>query len=285
MAKKDFYLNGTMLVYGLSGLDGDRKECQDQEHSMREKRDQIDRLAAMIQECKRGVVFTGAGISTESGIPDFRSPGGLWTKYRPIEFQDFLASEEMRRESWRRKFATEAVMKSAGPNRGHIAVAKLVQRGKVACVITQNVDGLHQQSGVPDDRVIELHGNATYATCLDCGKRYELDGIREAFLKEETLPVCNGCGGIVKTATISFGQSMPVRAMQDAQRETLACDLFLAVGSSLVVYPAAGFPELAKRNGARLVILNRDPTGLDGVADLAINAEIGPTLSAAVGLD
>ncbi len=252
---------------------------------MNTEREAVDQLRSMIDECKRGVVFTGAGISTESGIPDFRSPGGIWTKYQPIQFQDFLASEEMRRESWRRKFATDDVMKKAEPNKGHIAVAKLVQKGKVASVVTQNVDGLHQFSGVPDDLVIELHGNATYAACLDCRERYELDEIRKVFEKDETLPVCNQCGGIVKTATISFGQAMPVEEMKKAQGETLACDLFLAIGSSLVVYPAAGFPELAKRNGARLVILNRDPTGLDDSADLAIHHEIGPTLSQVVDLD
>ena len=245
----------------------------------------IDEFRSMIETCKRGVVFTGAGISTESGIPDFRSPGGIWTKYQPIDFKDFTASEEMRRESWRRKFATDALINEAEPNKGHLAVAKLVQRGKIASIITQNIDGLHQRSGVPDDMVIELHGNATYASCLDCQERYELDDIRETFQKEETLPICNRCGGIVKTATISFGQPMPVKEMQAAQRETLACDLFLAVGSSLVVYPAASFPEVAKQNGARLVILNRDPTGLDGIADLVMQTEIGPTLAEVVGLD
>jgi NAD-dependent deacetylase len=175
-------------------------------------------------------------------------------------------------------------MKKADPNEGHLAIAKLVQMGNVASVITQNVDGLHQRSGVPDEKVIELHGNATYAACLDCSERYELDAIRETFQKGETLPICNHCGGIVKTATISFGQPMPVKAMEAAQRETLACDLFLAIGSSLVVYPAAGFPEVAKKNGSRLVILNRERTGHDDIADLVIHAEIGPTLAEVVGL-
>ncbi|MGD8523456.1 MAG: Sir2 family NAD-dependent protein deacetylase [Desulfobacterales bacterium] len=242
-------------------------------------------LRSMIEESNRGVVFTGAGISTESGIPDFRSPGGIWTQYKPIDFRDFMASEEMQRESWRRKFASDAVMQKAQPNKGHLAVAKLVQRGKVSSVITQNVDGLHQLSGVPDDKVIELHGNTTYAACLNCGKRYELEDIRRVFEKNETLPVCDQCSGIIKTATISFGQAMPVDEMKAAESETMACDLFLAIGSSLVVYPAAGFPELARRNGARLVILNRDPTPLDGIADLALHSEIGPTLSAVVDFD
>ncbi len=246
---------------------------------------EIEQLRSMIQESKQGVVFTGAGISTESGIPDFRSPGGIWTKYQPINFNDFMASEEMRRESWRRKFASDAVMKQAQPNKGHLAVGKLVQQGKVSSVITQNIDGLHQMSGVPDEKVIELHGNATYAHCLDCGNRYELEKVYKIFEKDETLPICDQCNGIIKTATISFGQAMPVAEMQAAERETLACDIFIAIGSSLVVYPAAGFPELAKRNNARLVIINRDPTPLDGIADLVLHSEIGPTLSAAVDFD
>ncbi len=244
---------------------------------------EFSRLAEMIQASASAVVFTGAGISTESGIPDFRSPGGLWTKYQPIDFQDFIASEEMRRESWRRKFAMDETMSQAAPNRGHRAVSALVERGKVGAVITQNVDGLHQASGVPDARVIELHGNTTYARCLDCFERYELAAIKAAFLADETLPICEACGGIVKTATISFGQSMPEVQMAQAQQATLAADLFLAIGSSLVVFPAAGFPVVAKRNGAKLAILNREPTDLDDVADLVVNAEIGDTLGEIVG--
>jgi len=246
-------------------------------------RPKLETLARMITECRRGVVFTGAGISTESGIPDFRSPGGPWTKYQPINFQDFIASEEMRREAWRRKFAMDGTMSKAEPNRGHRAVAALVERGKVAAVITQNIDGLHQAAGVPDKQVIELHGNGTYARCLDCFERYELAPIRAAFLADETLPVCEACGGIVKAATISFGQTMPEVQMALAHQESMACDLFLVAGSSLVVYPAAGFPLLAKRNGAKLVIVNREPTDLDDFADLVINAEIGDGLGMVVG--
>ncbi len=246
---------------------------------------EISRLRGLLEESPRAVVFTGAGISTESGIPDFRSPGGVWTKYQPIDFRDFVASEEMRRESWRRKFATESVIADAGPNRGHRAVAELVAGGKVSSVITQNIDGLHQRSGVSDDQVIELHGNATYARCLECGARYELDRIREAFMRDETLPVCDTCGGMVKTATISFGQPMPQEEMLRAQAETLNADLFLVVGSSLVVFPAADFPEQARSNGARLVILNRDTTHLDSLADLVLNMEIGDTLGCAVGVE
>ncbi len=193
-----------------------------------------------------------------------------------------MASAQARREYWRRKFATHDTVAEAKPNRGHLAVAEMVERGKVSAVITQNIDGLHQASGVPTARVIELHGNTTYAHCLDCGKEYDLGPIRGAFLADETLPLCAACGGVVKTATISFGQAMPEAEMQRARQETLGCDLFLAVGSSLVVYPAAGFPALAKESGAGLVIINREPTGLDALADLVINAEIGPTLGAAL---
>ena len=242
-------------------------------------------LEDTIAASSRAVVFTGAGISTESGIPDFRSPGGLWTKNQPIDFRDFVASEGARREAWRRKFNMDGVMKAAEPNRGHRAVEKLVRLGTVKSVITQNVDGLHQASGIPDAKVIELHGNTTYARCLECHERYELAPIRVAFEADGTLPICEKCDGIVKTATISFGQSMPEIEMRRAEIEALACDLFLAIGSSLVVYPAADFPALAKRNGARLVILNREPTPLDGFADLVLNDEIGPVLGDAVGVN
>jgi len=245
----------------------------------------VERLRRLMDEATRIVFFTGAGISTESGIPDFRSPGGIWTKYQPIDFRDFVASEDMRREAWRRKFAMEGTFQKAAPNRGHRAVAKLIETGRAAAVITQNVDGLHQAAGVPDDKVIELHGNSTYAACLDCGRRHELAPIREAFARDETLPLCAGCGGIVKTATISFGQSMPVAEMQRAEDESLDADLFVVLGSSLVVYPAAGFPRLARQNGADLVIVNRDPTDQDSLADLVLHAEIGPVLGDAVGVN
>ena len=244
--------------------------------------DAVAQLVTMLRPSRRAVVFTGAGISTESGIPDFRSRGGMWSKAAPIEFQDFLASEEMRRETWRRKLITDRTIRTAEPNRGHRAVAYLVTTGRSSCVITQNVDGLHQRSGVPADQVIELHGNSTYAACLDCGLRHELDPILAAFSEDETLPHCRDCGGIVKTATISFGQPMPVAAVERARIEALACDLLIVLGSSLVVFPAADLPRLAKRNSAKLVIINREATDQDESADLVIHDEIGPTLSAAV---
>jgi NAD-dependent deacetylase len=229
-----------------------------------------DRLARFVNEATAMVIFTGAGLSTESGIPDFRSPGGIWANNRPIEFGEFVASEASRVEAWRRRFATSSVLEEARPNRGHLAIAELVRRGTVSAVITQNVDGLHQASGVPDSHVVELHGNTTYAKCLDCDRRRELRDVRASF--ERTG----------ETATISFGQPMPLEPMRRAEACTLACDLFIAIGSSLVVYPAAGFPALAKRRGARLVILNRDPTDQDDSADLVLHAEIGPTLEALI---
>lgn len=239
-------------------------------------------LAPMLRAAKRAVIFTGAGISTESGIPDFRSPGGIWTKMAPIDFQDFVASADMRREAWRRRFAMEDMFSGAKPNEGHAAIAELVKGGKVGTVITQNIDNLHQDSGVPDDLVIEIHGNTRYAKCLECGARAELAPIRAHFEAHGVPPDCTFCGGIVKTATISFGQAMPETEMARAEEATLACDLFVVLGSSLVVYPAAGFPLLAKRNGARLAIINRDPTDQDGIADLVLHTGIGPTMKAAV---
>ena len=170
-------------------------------------------------------------------------------------------------------------MRDASPNVGHLAVAQMVARGQVEKIITQNIDGLHQASGVPESKIIELHGNTTYARCLSCHIRHELDPIRVAFQRDETLPVCETCGGIVKTATISFGQPMPEREMLEAQRDAISCDLFIAIGSSLVVFPAAALLPLAKENGAKLVILNREKTDFDGLADLAIHAEIGDFLS------
>jgi NAD-dependent deacetylase len=246
---------------------------------------EILELSRAIARACRAVVFTGAGISTESGIPDFRSPGGIWTRMAPIDFADFLASEEARRETWRRRFAMEETFRAAAPNRGHRAVAELVRRGTVAAVITQNIDGLHQASGIPNERVIELHGNTTYAHCLDCKTRYELDALLVAFERKQTPPLCDDCGGFVKTATVSFGQAMPAEAMRRAEIETRAADLFIVAGSSLVVYPAAALPELAKHSRATLVIINREPTGLDAIADLVLNRSIGETLGTAVGVD
>jgi NAD-dependent deacetylase len=243
---------------------------------------EAQKLADLIQACTRAVIFTGAGISTESGIPDFRSPGGIWTKMQPISFQDYLASPEARRLSWQRRLEMEETWKTVQPNDGHKAVAELVSRGVVSHVITQNIDALHQISGVPAEQMIELHGNTRQAKCLDCGAEVALADVLSHFETHGTAPDCAACGGLIKTATISFGQPMPEGEMARAQAAAGACELMLVLGSSLSVYPAAGFPLLAKRSGARLVILNRDATPQDVQADLVINAEIGPTMRAVI---
>jgi NAD-dependent deacetylase len=239
----------------------------------------IDRLRDLIEASRTIVPFTGAGISTECGIPDFRSPGGIWTKLAPIPFDEFMSSQEARDESWRRRFAMQDQFGAARPGRGHRALATLFRIGRSPGVVTQNIDNLHQASGIPRECVVELHGNTTYAICLDCAKRYELDWVRAAFEQSGgRAPECPDCLGYIKTATVSFGQAMPQDEMQRAEELTLACDLFLAIGSSLVVWPAAGFPLMAKRNGARLAIINREPTEFDDLADLVVRHDIGTVL-------
>ena len=240
----------------------------------------IDRLQDLVEGARVIAPFTGAGISTECGIPDFRSPGGIWTKNRPIPFDEFLASQEMRNESWRRRFAMERHFADARPGRGHLALASFYRSGRARGVITQNIDNLHQSSGISAEHVIELHGNNSYATCLDCGRRYELDWVKAKFTSGNgCAPDCTECGGPIKTATVSFGQAMPEREMQRAEEMTRSADLFIAIGSSLVVWPAAGFPLMAKRNGASLVIINRAPTEFDDIADLVVRHDIGEVLS------
>jgi NAD-dependent deacetylase len=240
----------------------------------------IARLRSLIDAAKVIVPFTGAGISTECGIPDFRSPGGLWTRNQPIGFDAFLASQEMRDESWRRRFAMDPQFSAARPGRGHLALASLYRAGKSPGVVTQNIDNLHQASGIAAEHVVELHGNTTYATCLDCAARYELPWVKERYDRAGGVaPDCPDCGGHIKTATVSFGQAMPQEAMRRAEALAVSCDLFLAIGSSLVVWPAAGFPLTAKRRGAALVIINREPTEFDDLADLVLRQDIGDVLA------
>lgn len=243
----------------------------------------VERLGDMIAEASVIVPFTGAGISTESGIPDFRSPGGLWSRHRPIPYDEFVASQEARDESWRRRFAMEATFAAARPGRGHRALAALYRAGKIPAVVTQNIDNLHQASGFAADHVVELHGNTTYARCLGCNKRHDLAWVKTRFDESGAAPSCDDCDQPVKTATISFGQAMPDDAMQKASELAQNCDLFLVIGSSLVVWPAAGMPLLAKNCGARLVIINNEPTDQDDVADLVIRHDIGDALGPFVG--
>lgn len=242
-------------------------------------------LAEAIAGARRIALFTGAGISTESGIPDFRSPGGIWTRKTSILFKDFMDSEDARQEAWRRRFEGDAAMRAARPNRGHRAVEALIRQGKAQAVVTQNIDGLHQHSGLPPEQVIELHGNTTYAACLECDTRHEIEEMRAVFEDTSRSPRCLRCLGLVKTATISFGQPMPEAAMRRAREEAQAAELFIVLGSSLVVYPAAGLPVLAVQNGARLAIVNREPTPMDEIADIVVNRPIGEAFGDAVGVN
>lgn len=243
----------------------------------------IDMLGDMIAEAKTIVPFTGAGISTECGIPDFRSPGGLWTRNRPIPYDEFVGSQDARDEAWRRRFAMEPSFAAAKPGRGHRALASLYKAGKIPAVVTQNIDNLHQASGVAPEHVVELHGNTTYAKCIGCATRFEIAWVKERFDESGKAPACVACGNPVKSATISFGQAMPEDEMRRATELAQHCDLFIAIGSSLVVWPAAGFPMLAKNCGARLVIINNEPTDQDEIADLVIRYDIGETLGPFVG--
>jgi len=239
----------------------------------------IEETAELIAAAKKIVVFTGAGVSTESGIPDFRGPGGLWTKYNPDDFtyQKFLGDPEVRKRSWR-MFSMFRLMDLVQPNPAHYAVAELDRLGKLDCVITQNVDGLHQKAGVPEEKVIELHGTLKFVKCLSCGKRYPIAEIAKKLGDSADEPVCDDCGGMLKSATISFGEPMPVAETAEAQRRSRECDLMLVLGSSLVVYPAAYMPLYAKEAGAKLVIINVGTTAMDSYADVHINARVGEVL-------
>lgn len=225
----------------------------------------------------RIVVMTGAGLSTECGVPDFRSKGSPWLTHPPLPFAAFMASPEVRLEAWRRKFALDDTYAGAKPGRGHLALASLTQCGRISGIITQNIDGLHQASGVAGEQLAELHGNGTFATCLACDQRHELAWVRSEIATKARAPACD-CGGIIKSATISFGQAMPQGPLRRAEAWSRDCDLFLAIGSSLLVQPAASLPLVARQAGARLAILNREPTPLDHVADIVLHAEAGPVL-------
>jgi NAD-dependent deacetylase len=243
--------------------------------------DKVDSVSEMVVQSKKLVVFTGAGISTESGVPDFRSPGGIWDRFDPNElnFQSFMASEAGREKYWQFSKVLWPEIAKAEPNAGHYAIAELHRLGKLDCVITQNIDNLHQKSGVPEEKVIELHGTLKWVICLECGQKYPREQIQARLDSGMKVPRCDSCGGITKPATISFGQSMPERETHQAEAKAAACDLFLVAGSSLVVYPAAQMPLIAKENGARLIIINLTPTPHDHYADIVINKKTGPVLS------
>jgi len=247
---------------------------------MSSSNDHIQQLADLLRASSNIVAFTGAGISTESGIPDFRSPGGVWSKYQPVQFDDFLRHSEARQQYWMIRRESVPQFLSASPNAGHQALVTLEQAGKLNAVVTQNIDELHQRAG--STRVLELHGTAMQVHCLECDKRWSAAELQLRLEADELELICDACDGIMKSMTVSFGQALPADVLMDSMQRARECDLMLAMGSSLVVYPANEVPATAKRHGAKLVILNRDETPLDDYADLVIRAEIGPTLSAAV---
>jgi NAD-dependent deacetylase len=247
------------------------------------RRDSMTRVAEFASKLRpsRDVVFfTGAGISTESGVPDFRSPGGIWTRYQPVYFADFMTSEEARIRQWKMKKETHELYKSVKPNIGHYAIAEFQNRGQLLGLITQNIDGLHGLAGVAPEKIVELHGTDRKIVCLKCGKTFDPDPIYESIIGDFTPPTCNLCGGFLKAATISFGQAMPAEEMNRAQEWSAEAEIFIVVGSSLVVQPAASFPVIAKENGAFLAIVNRDSTPLDSLADFIYRGRIGEFFTA-----
>jgi NAD-dependent deacetylase len=247
---------------------------------MAEMEDLIRKVADFIGRSAKVIVFTGAGVSTESGIPDFRSPGGVWRKYNPEDFyyQKFIASEEAREKYWRMSREFYEGVKDAQPNAAHRAIVELERMGKLDCVITQNVDNLHQRAGSSPRRVIELHGTAVSVSCLTCQKKYPREEIQSWLHRGVRVPKCGDCGGILKSDTVSFGQSMPVKETQESFHRARNCDLLIVIGSSLVVQPAASIPLEAKEHGAKLVIINRDPTHHDSCADVVIYGSAGEVM-------
>ncbi len=244
--------------------------------------DTLKDFKTLIDQASNMVILTGAGISTESGVPDFRSPGGLWEQFRIVQYGEYIESEEARIEDWHRRFYMKDQIGAVDPNVGHRKIAEWLDAGKAQCLITQNVDGLHQRGGAPSEKMIEIHGNATTASCIECSLFHEMDACRTQFEITGIGPRCTACGGLIKADVVMFGESMPSDKTNRAFEIAETADLFIAIGTSLVVQPAAVLPLHAKRNGAKFAILNRDPTELDRFADCVINAEIGETLAACV---
>lgn len=244
----------------------------------------IAKAADLIWQAEKIVAFTGAGVSTESGIPDFRSPGGIWERYQPVYYQDFLASEEARKRAWERSKVIYPVIRAAQPNPTHLALAELEKMGKLDCIITQNIDRLHHKAGNSPERIIELHGTNAYVVCLSCHRTYPRDEIQAWLERGTQVPSCTECQGPLKEATISFGQPLPVREIEEAEHRALACDLLLVLGSSLVVYPAAYIPSYARQGGAKLIIINLASTSYDREAEVVIRAKTGEVMPQIVAL-
>ena len=248
--------------------------------------DLIEKGVQIINEAQKILVFSGAGMSTESGIPDFRSPGGVWSKYDPLDFyfDKIISSEKTREKYWKMSTEFYGTMKDAVPNRAHLAIKALEDRGKLLAIVTQNIDNLHHKAGNSPEKIIEIHGTAFSVSCLSCGKKYERAEIQKRLNSGVKVPYCDICAGILKPDTISFGQAMPQDKMADALRYAGECDLCIVLGSSLVVYPAASVPMHAVQNGARLIIINRDETPIDAEADLVCHESVSEALGQMVSL-
>ncbi len=245
---------------------------------------QIQELANLIKNSNRIIILTGAGISTDSGLPDFRSDNGFWKSNKPIYFNDFIKSERSRILSWKRNIELNNLLEKINPNEGHRFVSKLLDLNEDNFLITQNIDGLHQRVFKKNKNVIEIHGNATSAKCLECKKEYSLKIFHQAVRNDKPIPTCYECSGLIKVATISFGQPMNTDDLINAQNLTADCDLFLVLGSSLVVQPVASLPKIALENNAKLAIINNDETPYDGLADIVINEKINEVI-AKINLD
>lgn len=239
----------------------------------------IEHLRELIDEASNIVILTGAGISTESGVPDFRSPGGLWEKFRIVEYDEYTTSEPARIEDWHRRFYMADQVGKVEPNIGHTKIADWINSGKCTQLITQNVDGLHLRGGAPQDKIIEIHGNATTASCISCSEHHSMSLCRTLFEATGESPKCQSCDGLVKADIVMFGEKMPVKKTAQAFKIAETADLFLAIGTSLVVNPAAGLPLHAKHNDAKFAIINREATQLDKFSDCVVNAEIGEVMS------
>jgi len=267
---------------GLEGGQGDGYSQRGVEQQAKADRSALERAAALLADARSVVFLTGAGVSTESGIPDFRSPGGLWSRYDPrkLTFDLFCTREETRRDYW--KLATESypVLRDAEPNAAHRAIATIEKCGRLLKLVTQNIDGLHRKAGSSRERLIEIHGSSLHAKCIECGAAHDREQLHQRLVRGEIeIPYCDSCGGPVKPATISFGQAMPERETREAFEAAASCDLFLVVGSSLVVYPAASLPETAIRSGAPLIIVNNEVTPMDRPASAVLRGSAGESMS------
>ena len=242
--------------------------------------EEIEQLAQLIIQSQKVIAFTGAGISTESGIPDFRSPGGIWSRYDPEDFtiQKFLSGPAARKTIW--KMSIEGgLLAEAKPNLAHYAIAELYELGKLDCVITQNIDNLHQRAGVPADRVFELHGHMEWALCLGCHRRFPMSEVLRKIEEGVEVPDCPECQGILKPDAVFFGEALPQETLQEAIRRAQNCDLFIVIGSTLAIYPAAYIPTYAREAGASLAIVNLTPTPFDQYASVIIRGKAGEIMS------